>query len=756
MIFDMAPKNRAMSIKANCIVSSVVRLISFGCLFVASYFLRWSSDDIHNNVHVGKVVAVKSVVEAIDSKLMAVGCKHVMVVICPQVRIEVCLSFNNEAMLDGLLGRGFSSKCKASIKLTKTRIDVIRRKRNSMQKFLKKDIADLLSNGLEINAYGRAEGLIIELNLSSCYDSVEQFCGCIPRHLSVMQKQRECPEECKEAVSSLMFAAARFADLPELRDLRQIFTDRYGNSLDAFRNQEFVERLASKPPTKDNKLQLMREIAREFSIKWDSKAFEQSLSNPPAPVQNQPQRRRSFHDPSIEDNKPFKARDDTVSERNTLRGRVEVTDTGRMLHNGSNSIAVERDNKEISYRGRELANGGYNLRADGENGSSAGRQELADDGCNLKGNNQEVSSHRRRELTDNGYKAHNCVDETVRKRSNQEVSSRNRGEVTDNGYNLKENQDVPSRGRHGLNDNEYRPSNGKDEVAIKKENQDTAYRERREFINDSVLNRDSIDNSTHERRKYVGDVRLEYASGYTEKQEITEEAKTAKPLYNKWIPPPYVKPNVGKFENGSASVDSPTLSQDITDDHWGMNQAGTTRVNGHEGVNGIDRQDDLVGDTKPKPRSVRRKYLKPPPGHHDYHSGNTEFDDETARRNHPSGRRREDARRMGLQHALEDECDQKDEEEKMMDKLLRHYSKKPAKFEPIKVKEGLNAHSESVPSPARALSLPREPVTPTGSARVPTRATSFQPEMLNAGGHVHPKLPDYDDLAARFAALRGR
>ncbi|KAF6144481.1 hypothetical protein GIB67_025891, partial [Kingdonia uniflora] len=258
----------------------------------------WSSDDIHNNVHVGKVVAVKSVVEAIDSKLMAVGCKHVMVVICPQ-----------------------------------------------------------------------AEGLIIELNLSSCYDSVEQFCGCIPRHLSVMQKQRECPEECKEAVSSLMFAAARFADLPELRDLRQIFTDRYGNSLDAFRNQEFVERLASKPPTKDNKLQLMREIAREFSIKWDSKAFEQSLSNPPAPVQNQPQRRRSFHDPSIEDTShPFKARDDTVSERNTLRGRVEVTDTGRMVHNGSNSIAVERDNKEISYRGRELANGGYNLRADGENG----------------------------------------------------------------------------------------------------------------------------------------------------------------------------------------------------------------------------------------------------------------------------------------------------------------------------------------------------------------------------------------------------
>lgn len=47
-----------------------------------------------------------------------------------------------------------------------------------------------------------------------------------------------CPEECRVAVSSLMFAAARFSDLPELRDLRQIFQERYGNSLDCYVNQE--------------------------------------------------------------------------------------------------------------------------------------------------------------------------------------------------------------------------------------------------------------------------------------------------------------------------------------------------------------------------------------------------------------------------------------------------------------------------------------------------------------------------------------
>lgn len=35
-----------------------------------------------------------------------------------------------------------------------------------------------------------------------------------------------------------MHAAARFADLPELRDLRKLFTERYGTSLEPFINKE--------------------------------------------------------------------------------------------------------------------------------------------------------------------------------------------------------------------------------------------------------------------------------------------------------------------------------------------------------------------------------------------------------------------------------------------------------------------------------------------------------------------------------------
>ncbi|CAI9771210.1 unnamed protein product [Fraxinus pennsylvanica] len=115
--------------------------------------------------------------------------------------------------------------------------------------------------------------------MSLCYDFVEQFCVHISSHLTDMDKQRECPEGCKEAVSSLMFAAARFGDLPELRELRTIFSERFGKSLEYYVNKEFVEKLKRDRPSKDLKLQLMQDIATESGLDWNSKALENELYN---------------------------------------------------------------------------------------------------------------------------------------------------------------------------------------------------------------------------------------------------------------------------------------------------------------------------------------------------------------------------------------------------------------------------------------------------------------------------------------------
>lgn len=57
---------------------------------------------------------------------------------------------------------------------------------------------------------------------------------------------RDCPDECKEAVPSLMYAAARISDLPELRDLRTLFTEKFGNSLEPYTCKE-VNQWSKKP-----------------------------------------------------------------------------------------------------------------------------------------------------------------------------------------------------------------------------------------------------------------------------------------------------------------------------------------------------------------------------------------------------------------------------------------------------------------------------------------------------------------------------
>ncbi|KFK29843.1 hypothetical protein AALP_AA7G186000, partial [Arabis alpina] len=181
-------------------------------------------------------------------------------------------------MFDGILGRGFAPKGKPLIKLTKNRIDVLRRKRTATIKFLKKDLADLISNGLDDNAYSRAGGLLDELRHLWNLDFVEKNCDFVYKNLSTMQKIAECPEDCREAVSSLMFAASGFSELPELRELRQMFHERYADSLVLFVNQELVESMSSKPFSLEKKVNLMEDVALEFSIRWDPKAFEKRIA----------------------------------------------------------------------------------------------------------------------------------------------------------------------------------------------------------------------------------------------------------------------------------------------------------------------------------------------------------------------------------------------------------------------------------------------------------------------------------------------
>ncbi|KAI4377383.1 hypothetical protein MLD38_015019 [Melastoma candidum] len=638
-------------------------------------------------------------------------------------------------MLDGILGRGFSAKCKSLIKLTRTRIDVIQRKRGATEKFLKKDVADLLSNGLDINAYGRAEGLLVELTLSSCYLYIELCCEFLLKQLSLMQKSGECPENCREAVASLMYAAARFSDLPELRDLRQAFQERYGNSLDHFVNQEFSERMAAKPSTMEKKIKLMKDIASEYSISWDAKAFEQRMSRPPSILQDTPRHYGS---------RPVSGNNEKLDKK----------------------AIQEKKSPEVSLKQRLGESDDQNFHANMEHKS-------------FRRYNGILDHHLKAELSGN---RHDVLNEesasTFRKIENGSAKLK---EFT---YDKSRREETPSETDRSGTSRAGKSRDGGDGRSKQRAGREKYHLERDSKGNASPYEEGTSDPAglflKHEVNSIICRGATEPVATQTLGRALGEEAK--RPQYKNGFPPPYVKPNskplkerefedIGNLTprnnvNGHHKIPSIPKSP-----HFGDIQAVSD--NGKRGGNpekmtalgndeGFRFEDDAAGHFLPRPKSVRRRRSKTRPIFDD----SSHEEAESGRRTSRSSRRREEARK-GLQVLFNDERVENDEEERIIDRLLMHYSKKPSSSEAGKLRRKGRGHRElavegnsskpdaeddlEVPQPPRSLSLPHHQATEAvTSAKKFTRAASFEPAR-----HVHPKLPEYDDLAARLASLRG-
>ncbi|KAK7325181.1 hypothetical protein VNO77_29320 [Canavalia gladiata] len=493
-------------------------------------------------------------------------------------------------MFDALLKPKFYSKCKSYLKLIKTRLETIRKKRNAVQKFLKKDIVNLLRSALDYNAYGRAEGLLVEQNMLSCYELVAKFSSCILLHVRHLCKQRDCPDECKEAIPSLMYAAARFSDLPELRSLRTLFTGKYGNSLDPYISEEFVEKLKQHPPSKEMKILLLHDLAKEFSIEWDSKPLEQRLYSPP-PLHQE----KLKNDPPNEydDVKWHKNNDDTIPKIDD-----PVTED------------KQRDERD----------------------------------CHIsEGNERDTLSQRRKYISDASWRLQSSTDD----------------ETTADSSSL----DGPKACSSSLG------SVSEDEVEIKK------------------------------------------------------------PFSYKLVPPPYVKEKLNK---GESSLKEITASEALPE-----------KESNH------DLHEPVV-QKKPIPKSVRRRVLKPPSEDKTLSDSKTGYS-YTAKVD--SDGMESDKVKENQQTKLADEGDSR-EEERIMDGLLMHYSKKQSPYESNlgKVYTKSNLRAPIV----RGTSLPSEDPSMMETLKGYERATSLVPGMLRTAGHVHPSLPDYEDLPARLAALRGR
>ncbi|KAI3412725.1 uncharacterized protein J3R85_016978, partial [Psidium guajava] len=175
--------------------------------------------------------------------------------------------------LDVLLGRnGKESKIETLSKLAISRIAILRKHREARLCHAWSDVVQLLSLGHQERALLRVELVIKEQNLLDAFCILECYCHILAQRGMLMQKNVECPEELKEAVSSLTFAASRYGDFPELQGIRTVITKIYGKEFvaravelrkDSGVNPRVIEKFSTRQLSLESRVKALKEIAYE-------------------------------------------------------------------------------------------------------------------------------------------------------------------------------------------------------------------------------------------------------------------------------------------------------------------------------------------------------------------------------------------------------------------------------------------------------------------------------------------------------------
>ncbi|XP_050218077.1 uncharacterized protein LOC126668897 [Mercurialis annua] len=197
-----------------------------------------------------------------------------------------------------MLHRSFKpAKCKTALKLAASRIKLLKNKRDAQVRQLKRELAQLLESGQDQTARIRVEHVVREEKTMAAYDLIEIYCELIVARLPIIESQKNCPIDLKEAISSVIFASPRCADVPELMDVRKHFTAKYGKEFvsaaaevrpDCGVSRLLVEKMSARAPDGPTKIKILSTIAEEHNVKWVPKSFGEKEMEPSDNLLNGP------------------------------------------------------------------------------------------------------------------------------------------------------------------------------------------------------------------------------------------------------------------------------------------------------------------------------------------------------------------------------------------------------------------------------------------------------------------------------------
>ncbi|XP_021754285.1 uncharacterized protein LOC110719615 [Chenopodium quinoa] len=179
--------------------------------------------------------------------------------------------------LDALLGRSFkASKFKTLVNLAISRLSVLKNQKRARCSIARSDVIQLLQISEHERALIRVEQVIKEQNMLDVFSMIESYCILLSERVKLIEDEKTCPEELQEAISSLIFAASRCGELPELQEIRYIFSSRYGKEFTLrateLRNRcgvnlKIIQKLSTRQPSLESRMKLLKEIADENGIK---------------------------------------------------------------------------------------------------------------------------------------------------------------------------------------------------------------------------------------------------------------------------------------------------------------------------------------------------------------------------------------------------------------------------------------------------------------------------------------------------------
>ncbi|KAK1374574.1 Regulator of Vps4 activity in the MVB pathway protein [Heracleum sosnowskyi] len=179
--------------------------------------------------------------------------------------------------IDALLGRNTfkASKLRPIVSLAISRLAIFKNQRQARSNIARSDVVQLLNLGHHQRAFLRVEQVIKEQNMLEVFVMIEGYCHILKERAGLIVNQKVCPNDLDEAISSLIYAATKCGEFPELQKIRSILTSWFGNefALQAIElsnktgsNRKIVQMLSTRQPSLDKKLKLLKDIASENGI----------------------------------------------------------------------------------------------------------------------------------------------------------------------------------------------------------------------------------------------------------------------------------------------------------------------------------------------------------------------------------------------------------------------------------------------------------------------------------------------------------